>query len=101
MILEKYSEEWHREYGKHSSIPDCCIDYWIEHFSLYVNDLTSQHLEYLEKCNGWNYVACPKCLSRQNKVPIHRCDYSRLGCKRFLQRWLPIPAEKFSRSRKK
>ncbi len=56
--------EYHIKFGKHSNIPDCCIQYFI-----------SSKYQYLYTANNWKYIPCPKCFKENKKNKLHYCNY--------------------------
>lgn len=59
-------------YGRHSLIPECCIQFyitdWDNHRTLATHYCTMvQHSDY-------NYVPCPKCFFRGIRQEIRICD---------------------------
>lgn len=60
--------EYTRRFGRHSNIPDCCIEAFIE-------DRTYR--------DGFlDYARCERCIETGHKVKIHRCT---TDCIPFLQ----------------
>ena len=78
LLSHKRSAKWmkflHIEFGRHSLIPECCIEFWLEF--CYKAPLPAPYLaaygEWIEICN-WGYIPCPFCVIRNNKVKIHIC----------------------------
>ena len=66
----KLSIEYHTELGRHSNIPECCIEEWNN--GRRGKDVPSDlHVQ---------YVPCSKCVDKQSFVEIHKCSINRLEC---------------------
>lgn len=81
---EQLTEEEHRIKGKHSNIPDCCVEWFvfiIQFFGTKAADLYYQAVGY-----GRGYIPCPVCLVNNVNITIHKCDITCIG----------IPGECFS-----
>ncbi len=70
------------EYGLHSNIPDCCVDFFV---SIYVPLSIIDPAEWVaykedqykaERFWGrvWSYVACPDCLDTGYHRKLHECS---------------------------
>lgn len=66
------TNEFHRRYGRHSGIPDCCIRYFMSDWS---NDLARMST-YAKLVNmlEWGYVPCFRCVARGNQATIKQCE---------------------------
>ena len=64
-------------YGRHSLIPDCCIQFYIDEWE---NHCTlNTHYQEMAHASDYNYVPCPKCFFQGIKVKIRVCE---IDCKR-------------------
>jgi len=62
-------------FGRHSNIPECCIEFFV----------SGEYLEYIKNgysTLGWRYMPCPKCLGENNQVELHYCTNQ---CSAFLK----------------
>jgi len=66
-MTEIWSRQWHVEYGRHSGIPECCIEYFIESWWKKGRKLSGYD-------PGTNYVRCPRCVATDNLVEARRCE---------------------------
>lgn len=78
--MSPYTPEWHRAYGLHSNIPECCVDFWL---NVYLKSMKSPGYQLLRTYHNlfmkvknihWEYVPCPKCISTNNKKELHICN---------------------------
>ena len=62
---------YHWRYGRHSGIPDCCIQFWTTKYM----DEFHRHSPYFELIGelSWGYVPCPECVAKGNKVHVIDC----------------------------
>ncbi len=66
-MTEIWTRQWHVEYGRHSGIPECCIEYYVDR----------------EGAPSWgddgdlHYQRCPRCRATDNRVELHYCN---VGC---------------------
>lgn len=71
--------KYHRLYGKHSNIPDCCIEFFIHKWPNM--DYTRKEygyrkiIEVAEQKLGkwWRYIPCPDCLDKKHWHKLHYC----------------------------
>lgn len=67
---------WHRTWGLHSNIPECCVEAWVT--------LGPDNMPEMPSRSGWGYRPCQDCFSRGicTKVQIHHCT---IKCMPFLE----------------
>jgi hypothetical protein len=70
-------DDWHRECGMHSGIPECCIDWYVGPWKDVV--LTIPYLwEAYWKANNRDdevdYIRCPMCIEHSIVAIIKECD---------------------------
>lgn len=70
-------------FGRHSNIPDCCIDFYLNEWKnidpiIRYERITKLNLD-AKRIIG--YIPCERCVSRWDFVEIHRCDEN---CVEFL-----------------
>lgn len=73
---------WHIAYGRHSLIPECCIQFWVKEWLDAPYKLFSVPVHY-------NYVPCLNCLKKNRLVKIKDCDTACFGpgiCSRIFRR---------------
>lgn len=63
---------YHWKFGRHSGIPDCCVEYWLTQWDNDRNTQSKHHEAVI--CLGWGYVPCPACLSLKRKARVVQCD---------------------------
>jgi len=66
----------HIECGKHSGIPECCIDWYIDVWSsvvVRVPVLWRAYWDYNET-ESTNYIRCPECIENKSVINIRECD---------------------------
>jgi len=68
-------DEYTKHFGRHSGIPECCIDFFISG-----DYLKPEHLHCVT--NKWHYQPCPSCLACNQPINIHYCTKA---CNVFLQ----------------
>ena len=66
-----YGREYHIEFGRHSNIPDCCIEFWLGEWGRILNKPEAERHRV-----DVGYVPCSKCLEEKRFVVVHRCN----GC---------------------
>lgn len=67
-------KEYHIAFGRHSLIPECCIQFWVNVWdprSEYGELLRSKN--HIDKADRYNYVPCPDCFAEGKRVVIRRC----------------------------
>jgi hypothetical protein len=69
-------EQIHREFGRHSNIPECCIEWFLV---LVRPEHTAWALGYHVIIHEWHpggcgYNPCPKCLTQGTFAQVHLCD---------------------------
>jgi hypothetical protein len=70
-------DAYHRAFGKHSNIPDCCIDFWLtEWLTVFQDDGSGWKHPYARAVNSskWGYVPCPECLGEGNRIKVKDCS---------------------------
>ncbi len=67
---------WHRAWGLHSNIPECCVDAWV---NLGLHSMPKQNT-----CSNWEYRPCWDCFNRgiHTKIKVHMCT---IKCMPFLE----------------
>lgn len=71
---------YHTEYGLHSNIPKCCVEFWCKEINA-ILDSSSLRAEYdmlqaaaEKKINKiYNYRPCRKCMQKGYWQRLHRC----------------------------
>jgi len=72
-------DNYHRIYGKHSNIPECCIEFFIKEWpNLVSTGERYQHDNLQDTVEGelgktFGYIPCPKCLKEKHWQKIHLC----------------------------
>ena len=75
----KDMDKYHRMYGRHSNIPDCCIEFFIRKWPNmnYAGEDHGYHKirKIAEQKMGkwWGYIPCPDCLDNTRWHKIHHC----------------------------
>lgn len=86
---------YHRAYGKHSNIPDCCIEFWLTEWLREFRDElgTGWSSPYARAINraGWGYVPCPECFGGGFKIKVRDCAKE---CKRDCRKDFEIDLDK-------
>lgn len=81
-------DKYHRLHGKHSNIPECCIEWWLckwpnifqNHAKSLTHRLRTMDVERdIEKT--YNYIPCPACLLKKHWQKLHEC--TRKKCTKF------------------
>lgn len=68
------SKEYHIAYGRHSLIPNCCIQFYVTEWEPFYETKwreTAYH-ELIYK-SEYDYVPCPACFFGNNRVVIRDC----------------------------
>ena len=84
---ERYSSDWHVQFGLHSNIPICCIKFWLDSYyvaDLYLTGYINKHSmwadhwrEHNHKCG---YIACPDCVHNNRINKLMRCNQNHKQC---------------------
>ena len=71
-IIDNLWEAYDRIEGKHSNIPDCCVEGFISGRT-YITVHASLSEKDQKKLEKWTYVPCEKCLknNKKNKLKIN------------------------------
>lgn len=67
-------KEYHWAFGRHSNLPNCCIDFFVEEWDMsecWQNEGNWYHQAI--RAAKYGYVPCPRCLGTGNKVKIRWC----------------------------
>ena len=67
----------HRECGRHSGIPECCIDWYLGPWSNLVSVvpyLWSLHWKANYRSAEPDYIRCPPCIESNRVVEIKECE---------------------------
>lgn len=67
--------EYHWAFGRHSRIPDCCINFFVEDWDMsegWQNEGNWYHQAV--DAARFGYVPCPKCLGTGRRIKIKDCD---------------------------
>ena len=72
--MKELHKQHHIKCGKHSGIPNCCIEWfistWIPAIGVNRDFVAVHHLN-----NGdVGYIRCPKCIENNSIVAIEKCD---------------------------
>ncbi len=71
----------HRNCGKHSNIPSCCVEFFIKYWRGKIPDtFIGGFYRFLKKCfypasRMPAYVPCPKCLIKRYAQPLYECNW--------------------------
>lgn len=60
--------------GLHSDIPICCVVFYCNVWSNLGPDVWDNFKNYRPAPDGVNYIRCPECCKRDNRVKIHKCN---------------------------
>ena len=78
--------DYHWEYGRHSNIPDCCIEFWIREWGNIMASPARKSEYHISKDTAefklrkeYRYIPCPKCIKTLNWKPIHVCTKVECG----------------------
>lgn len=83
-----FERKYHIAFGKHSNIPDCCINFFVDEWDekdLW-KDITSPFV-IATQASKVQYVRCPECLGKGIVVTLHYC--SGVCSKNFQATWGP------------
>lgn len=70
------NDEFDAECGRHSGIPECCIDFFVKHWSKVWMKHNSTFTRFYRKAltfRKFDHVACPHCLITKNVVKLKKC----------------------------
>lgn len=71
----KTDTAYHISYGRHSLIPECCIQFYVtEWHPFFENKWRGTTYDDMINKSGWGYVPCPKCFFTGQQVKIRLCD---------------------------
>ena len=65
------SDYYHREFGRHFGIPECCINFFIEVWTTHVPELRYYQQKFIHL--NVEYIPCPNCLVNRTFVVTHKC----------------------------
>src|ERR1039458_3891016 len=67
--------KWHTRFGKHSLIPDCCIEFWLGFYYKTPYQITKKYKEWRKQVGAshWGYIPCPICVLQNHRIVIHKC----------------------------
>jgi hypothetical protein len=70
------SVAFHRECGRHSGIPTCCIYWFIGPWLHFVSKVPRLWKMYYEANGTVEYIRCPMCITidRQKEMTLCNCD---------------------------
>lgn len=66
-------DKYHYEFGIHSNIPACCVDYFIKEFQHKGLDYRANYIKVVSLHRKWHYIPCPECHTLNYKILIHEC----------------------------
>ena len=69
--------DWHRACGRHSGIPECCIDWFLGPWRDVVSVVPYLWKAYWEANNEHeevDYIRCHSCIAASRVVKIKECD---------------------------
>lgn len=69
------TKQQHIVYGRHSGIPDCCIQFFIHGWDNEIKwgwEITSYARAV--KASSFGYIPCPECLGTNRRVKIVDCE---------------------------
>lgn len=72
-------DEYYRQYGIHSNIPECCVESFVEGRKAKDTEVS------------WGYIPCEECEEAGNRIEVHICD---LSCEPFMREELELPFER-------
>jgi hypothetical protein len=77
-----------RGFGRHSRIPECCIDFFITTWLDVPDEERADYVNALD-AGGYEYIPCPTCLDAGVKVAMHHCDMDIECCRQWWprERW--------------
>tara|TARA_Y100000593_G_scaffold38054_1_gene73837 strand:- start:5134 stop:5361 length:228 start_codon:yes stop_codon:yes gene_type:complete len=64
----------HVECGRHSGIPECCIQWFVTAWSNYVYINSDLRNKYLLVNDNVGYIRCPTCIANRSVIKIKECD---------------------------
>lgn len=72
---ETYAGEYAWKFGRHTGIPDCCIEWWTTVWWHYLPDEMEARNRRVKLILGKNpgYIPCPTCLEQLNIIKPHWC----------------------------
>ena len=79
------SDYYYREYGRHSGIPECCINFFIEVWCANSQKLYC-YSQKISSIKELTYIPCPNCLVNKTFVTTHTCDKSCQGYRNSLEK---------------
>jgi len=86
---EELTEADHRQKGKLSNIPECCVEFFVKEWNPYRDNeeakwVRGEYIKQIERVyydspevklrQDFCYVVCPECLKNKRFVKIHRCS---------------------------
>ena len=66
--------DYHRECGRHSGIPECCIDWYVGPWSRVVSAIPYLWEAYWKANGAADYIRCPVCIENSVVVVIEECN---------------------------
>ena len=67
--------QYHRAYGRHSLIPECCIKFFVDEWlPNYINHWRDTAYNKTINKSKYGYVPCPKCFKDKKLVKIKQCE---------------------------
>lgn len=69
------TNQYHIEFGRHSGIPDCCIEFWLGWWDEEFNTPEQMDYSYFLHHSPWGYVPCPTCIQNDKRARIVDCDW--------------------------
>ena len=75
----KVGESYHRQCGKHSGIPECCVEWYVGSWSnavMHVPVLWKAYWDYNDN-DSIDYIRCPDCIENKRNVELKECNCER------------------------
>ena len=68
-----YDDQLHREFGRHSGIPECCIEHWLVWKNKPKSPEECERITKRAQGQIWHHSPCPACEAAGNVVKVHIC----------------------------
>ena len=75
----KAGESHHRECGKHSGIPECCVEWYVGSWSSTIMNIPVLWKAYWDYNDGDSveYIRCHVCIDNKRSVELKECNCER------------------------
>lgn len=77
--------EWHIAFGRHSNIPECCVQFYVDWWwdaRVAGSPLAQEYWDTMQAAKDGpkvGYVRCPVCLKDRRRVTLHICSPKKCG----------------------